>query len=143
MGVCVASSSRRNRPTDDLISALVQVQDEGDRLTEDELIGTCVLLLNAGHEASVNGAANSWWALFRHPDALARLRSEPGLVGRPEAGEVQEHRPRQLRDDTLELRHHVGVQAPVDRHDLTSAVSPRADPERHGLVRVARRVPRG
>ena len=72
---------RRRTPGDDLISQLGSVlETDGDRLTEDELIGTAVLLLNAGHEASVNGAANSWWALFRHPDALARLRAEPGLV---------------------------------------------------------------
>jgi len=72
---------RRRRPGTDLISQLGAVLErDGDRLTEDELIGTAVLLLNAGHEASVNGAANSWWALFRHPRALARLRAEPGLV---------------------------------------------------------------
>ena len=72
---------RRARPGDDLISELAAVVEAGgDRLTEDELIGTAVLLLNAGHEASVNGAANSWWALFRHPDALARLRADPSLV---------------------------------------------------------------
>lgn len=72
---------RREAPGADLMSQLGAVlETDGDRLTEDELIGTAVLLLNAGHEASVNGAANSWWALFRHPDALARLRAEPGLV---------------------------------------------------------------
>jgi cytochrome P450 len=72
---------RRRTPGPDLMSQLAAVlETDGDRLTEDELIGTAALLLNAGHEASVNGAANSWWALFRHPDALARLRSEPGLV---------------------------------------------------------------
>jgi cytochrome P450 len=72
---------RRRSPGPDLISQLGAVlETDGDRLSEDELIGTAVLLLNAGHEASVNGAANSWWALFRHPDALARLRAEPGLV---------------------------------------------------------------
>jgi len=72
---------RRVRPGDDLISELLAVVDEGgDRLTEDELIGTCVLLLNAGHEASVNGAGNGWWSLFRHPDQLARLGDEPDLA---------------------------------------------------------------
>ncbi|HXU86650.1 MAG TPA: cytochrome P450 [Verrucomicrobiae bacterium] len=72
---------RRRRPGDDLISELAAVVEAGgDRLTEDELIGTAVLLLNAGHEASVNGAANSWWALFRHPDTLAALRADPSLV---------------------------------------------------------------
>ena len=56
---------------------MTSVVDDGDRLTEDELIGTCVLLLNAGHEATVNVTGNGWWSLFRHPDALARLRAEP------------------------------------------------------------------
>ncbi len=71
---------RLARPGDDLISALATARADGDRLTEDELIGTCVLLLNAGHEASVNGAGNGWWSLFRHPDQLARLRAEPGVA---------------------------------------------------------------
>jgi cytochrome P450 len=74
------SRDRRARPTGDLISELALVVDEDDRLTEDELIGTCVLLLNAGHEATVNVTGNGWWALFRHPDALAQLRAEPALV---------------------------------------------------------------
>jgi cytochrome P450 len=71
---------RRAAPRDDLISALAQVVDEGDRLTEDELIGTCVLLLNAGHEATVNTTGNGWWSLFRNPDELARLRADHGLI---------------------------------------------------------------
>ena len=73
-------AERRARPGGDLISALAGVVDDGDRLTEQELIATCVLLLNAGHEASVNGAGNGWWTLFRHPADLARLRAEPALL---------------------------------------------------------------
>ena len=71
---------RRARPKEDLISAMTAVVDEGDRLTEDELVGTCALLLNAGHEATVNVTGNGWWALFRHPLELGRLRKEPTLV---------------------------------------------------------------
>jgi cytochrome P450 len=74
------SRERRRHPTDDLISRLAQVLDEGDVLTEDELIGTCVLLLNAGHEASVNATGNGWWALFRNPDQLERVRADRALV---------------------------------------------------------------
>ena len=77
-------AERRIHPRDDLISALVAVVDEGDVLTEHEMVATCVLLLNAGHEASVNGAGNGWWTLFRHPDVLDGLRGAPevpdGLV---------------------------------------------------------------
>ena len=63
----------------------MQVSEEGDRLTEDELVGTCALLLNAGHEATVNVTGNGWWTLFRHPDQLAALRESvrdggPGLL---------------------------------------------------------------
>jgi cytochrome P450 len=68
--------SRRADPRDDLISALTQV----DGLTEDELIGTCVLLLNAGHEATVNVTGNGWWALFRNPSALAALGADASLL---------------------------------------------------------------
>jgi cytochrome P450 len=71
---------RRQRPGGDLISGLLAVVDQGDQLTEDELIGTCALLLNAGHEASVNGAGNGWWSLFRNPDQLDRLKTDPRLA---------------------------------------------------------------
>jgi cytochrome P450 len=74
------SRERRARPADDLITALAQVVDGGDQLTEDELIGTCVLLLNAGHEATVNATGIGWWQLFRHPDQLARLRQDRSLL---------------------------------------------------------------
>jgi cytochrome P450 len=68
---------RRARPGEDLISELAQVVDDGERLTEGELIGTCVLLLNAGHEATVNSAGLGWWSLFCNPGQLAKLRAEP------------------------------------------------------------------
>ncbi|WP_049568623.1 cytochrome P450 [Nonomuraea sp. SBT364] len=67
---------RGRRPGDDLISALAAI----DELTEDELVGTCVLLLNAGHEATVNVTGNGWWSLFRNPGELARLRADRGLL---------------------------------------------------------------
>jgi cytochrome P450 len=74
------SRERRSRPREDLISALAQVVDEGTRLTEEELVGTCVLLLNAGHEATVNTTGNGWWALFRNPAQLERIRADRSLI---------------------------------------------------------------
>ncbi|MFF2194801.1 cytochrome P450 [Streptomyces sp. NPDC058157] len=74
-------AERRRRPGTDLISALIAAHDEGGRLSEQEMISTCVLLLNAGHEATVNTTVNGWWALFRHPAALAGLRALPGSPG--------------------------------------------------------------
>ncbi|MFJ4185743.1 cytochrome P450 [Kitasatospora sp. NPDC089509] len=65
---------RRAAPGEDLISALIQAQEGSDALSEQEMVSTCVLLLNAGHEATVNTTGNGWWALFRNPGELARLR---------------------------------------------------------------------
>ncbi|RFU85977.1 cytochrome P450 [Streptomyces triticagri] len=70
-------AERRKQPGEDLISALIAAHDEGDRLSEQEMISTCVLLLNAGHEATVNTTGNGWLALQRHPDQLALLRAAP------------------------------------------------------------------
>jgi cytochrome P450 len=67
---------RKADPRDDLISALAVVEG----LSEDELIGTCVLLLNAGHEATVNVTGNGWWSLLRNPAALTALQSDHGLL---------------------------------------------------------------
>ena len=71
---------RRGGGGEDLISRLAQVVDEGDTLTVDELVGTCVLLLNAGHEATVNSTLIGWWTLFRHPDRLEELREDRSLL---------------------------------------------------------------
>ncbi|MEV5988293.1 cytochrome P450 [Streptomyces sp. NPDC052051] len=73
-------AARRRDPGEDLISGLIAAYDEGERLTEQEMISTCVLLLNAGHEATVNATVNGWWALLRHPDQLAALRADHTLV---------------------------------------------------------------
>ncbi len=71
---------RLHNPQDDLISALATVEEAGEVLTEDELISTCVLLLNAGHEATVNVIGNGMLALFQHPDQLRLLRDHPEWV---------------------------------------------------------------
>jgi cytochrome P450 len=73
-------AARREKPGEDLISGLIAAHDEGDRLTEQEMVSTCVLLLNAGHEATVNATVNGWWALLRHPAQLAALRADHSLV---------------------------------------------------------------
>jgi unspecific monooxygenase len=65
------AAERRRTPRDDLISALVQVEEQGERLTTDELVANCILLLNAGHEATVNGTTLAMLSLHRHPDQRA------------------------------------------------------------------------
>jgi len=75
------AADRRRSPGEDLLSHLVSVRDaEGDRLTEDELVTTCILLLNAGHEATVNVSGNGLLALLEHPDQLQRLREDPAQL---------------------------------------------------------------
>jgi cytochrome P450 len=74
-------AERRLEPRDDLITALVQVEEQGERISEDELIGTCILLLNAGHEATVNGTSGAVQLLMRKRDAwetLVAAALEPG-----------------------------------------------------------------
>jgi cytochrome P450 len=74
-------AARRGDPGNDLISSLIAETDrDGARLSEDELITTCTLLLNAGHEATVNVVGNGMSALLTHPDQLAATRSDDSLV---------------------------------------------------------------
>ncbi|MCQ4212347.1 cytochrome P450 family protein [Streptomyces longispororuber] len=80
---CIRSLIRRRRdePGDDLLSALVELRDSGDRLSEDELISTAFLLLVAGIETTVNVLGTGSFLLLDHPDQLARLRADEGLLG--------------------------------------------------------------
>lgn len=73
-------AARRKEPGEDLVSGLIAAHDEGDRLTEQEMISTAVLLLNAGHEATVNATVNGWYALFRNPAQLELLRADHTLI---------------------------------------------------------------
>jgi cytochrome P450 len=79
-------AAHRARPADDLLSELIRAEDDGQRLSETELIATCVLLLVAGHETTVSLISNAILALLRHPDQLAALRADPGLA----AGAIEE-----------------------------------------------------
>lgn len=68
---------RRKKPANDLVSELIAVEAGGQRLTEDELIANCILLLNAGHEATVNVIGNGVLALLQNPDQMDLWRSRP------------------------------------------------------------------
>lgn len=71
---------RRGAPRPDLLSELVHLRDGEDRLTEDELVAMCILLLFAGHETTTNHIANGLLALMRFPDQMERLRADPSLA---------------------------------------------------------------
>ena len=69
---------RRAHPADDLMSALIAVEESGDQLTEDEIVATCNLLLIAGHETTVNLIANAVLAMLRHPQHWTALSRDAG-----------------------------------------------------------------
>ena len=72
---------RRSSPGSDLLTAFMEAEEDGSRLTRDELDATMVQLLFAGHETTTNLIANGLWALLKHPDQLAKLRAQPDLIG--------------------------------------------------------------
>ncbi len=71
---------RRRHLENDLLSGLIAAEEQGDKLSEGELISTCILLFIAGHETTVNLIGNGMLALLRHADQLRLLREEPALI---------------------------------------------------------------
>lgn len=71
---------RRRDPQDDLASALIQAEEAGDKLSEDELLAMVFLLLIAGHETTVNLIGSGVLALLEHPDQMEKLRGQPSLI---------------------------------------------------------------
>jgi cytochrome P450 len=128
-------AAKRREPADDLLSALIAAEDEGDMLTEEELLAQVVLLYIAGHETTVNLIGNATLAMLSHPDQLARLRADPSL----DAGAVEEL----LRyDSPVQFSRRITL-APIeiDGHDidtgsfvLTCLGSANRDPDRWGVT---------
>jgi cytochrome P450 PksS len=103
---------RREQPGNDLVTALVQAEEEGDRLSEDELIAMVFLLLFAGHETTVNLIGNGVLELVQHPDQLQKLREQPDLID-------------SAIDEMLRFTNPVGMVAPrFAREDLDVAGVP-------------------
>ncbi len=71
--------AKRAHPDDKLLSAMIAAEEDGDRLTEPELVDNVILLFVAGHETTVNLIGNGVLALLRNPDQLRRLRDDPSL----------------------------------------------------------------
>lgn len=73
-------ATRRKNPQHDLLSGLIATEEQGDRLTEEELLATAILLLGAGHETTMNLIGNGTLALLRNPDQLTKLQRNPTLM---------------------------------------------------------------
>lgn len=71
---------RRAEPRDDIMSALIAARDDDDRLSEDELVATCMLILFAGHETTTNLIGNALYMLLLHPEERARYLADPSLA---------------------------------------------------------------
>nr|AIA15589.1 Cytochrome P450 [uncultured bacterium] len=71
---------KRADPQDDILTGLIQAEDEGDKLSEDELVSMVFLLIFAGYETTVHLITNSVVTLLQHPDRLGRLRSNPAMI---------------------------------------------------------------
>ena len=73
--------ARRRRPGDDLISGLIAAEEDGERLTGDELLAMIVLILLAGHDTTASLISTGLWLLLSHPDQAAEVRDDPSAVG--------------------------------------------------------------
>jgi hypothetical protein len=74
------AQERKARPTEDLLSALVEPDEHGSKMTDSELVATCVLLLTAGHETTMNLISNAVVALSDNPEQRAALQADPELI---------------------------------------------------------------
>ena len=70
-------ADRKAEPRDDLVTALIEADVDGERLSDEEVVATSILVLNAGHEATVQAIGNALLALARHPDQYQLLRTHP------------------------------------------------------------------
>jgi cytochrome P450 len=82
------AAEKRRHPTDDLISGLLQAEEEGDVLSEQELIAMIFLLIVAGHETTVNLIGNGMLAFFQHPDQFDLFKRDPEQMAKPAIEEV-------------------------------------------------------
>jgi cytochrome P450 len=125
-------AGKRTSPADDLLSALISVRDENDRLTEDELMSLAFLLLFAGYENTVHLIGNGTLNLLLHPEQLDRLRADPSLV-RGAVEELLRHdgpMPLAIRRFPLEDVTIAGVTVPAGETVLLSLAAAHRDPRR-------------
>ena len=125
---------KRANPADDLLSALIHAEDDGDVLDDDELVAQTLLLYIAGHETTVNLIAGGTLALLRHPAQLALLRTDPALVGNAVEEFLRYDSPVQAsRRITLEAVTVGGIEIPAGAFVMASLGSANRDESFWGL----------
>lgn len=75
-----AIEAKRSEPADDLITALINAREDGDRLSDRELVSTCALMFVAGYETTASMVGNAVLALLEHPEKLAEVKADPSLM---------------------------------------------------------------
>jgi len=124
---------KRRDPGDDLLTALIRAEDDGDVLDDDELVAQVLLLYIAGHETTVNLIANGTLALLRNPDQLALLRNQPDLAGTAVEELLRYDSPVQMsRRITLEPYAAAGTEIPAGAFVIASLAAANRDPGRWG-----------
>jgi cytochrome P450 len=119
---------KRSHPAADLLTALINAEDDGDVLNDDELIAQTLLLYIAGHETTVNLIAGGTLALLNYPEQLALLREDPGLTGNAVEELLRYDSPVQAsRRVTLEPVTVGGVELPAGAFVLASLASANRD----------------
>jgi cytochrome P450 len=124
-------AERRRNPSDDLLTALVEAEEGGDRLDSGELVAMVVQLLFAGHETTRNLIASGLYTLLDHPDQLARVRSDRSLL--PSAvDEVLRYEPpitftSRIARQRLEI---AGVDVPAGQFVVLNLTAANRDPRR-------------
>jgi cytochrome P450 len=125
-------ADKRAHPADDLLSALISVRDQEDRLSENELMSLVFLILVAGYENTVHMIGNAVAALLDHPAQLAALRADPGLLDRAveELARYDGPAPLAIRRFPVEDLDIGGVTVPAGETVLLSLAAAHRDPRR-------------
>ncbi len=123
------SNERRRAPRDDLLTALVEAEAEGEKLNHEELLATCLILLIAGHETTANLIGNGTVALLRNPEALARMRDDPSVTSSGIEELLRYDSPVQMTArTTLEPVEVAGVEIPANARVASLLASSNRDP---------------
>jgi pimeloyl-[acyl-carrier protein] synthase len=123
------TNARRKDPKPDLLSGLIAARDQGDRLNDDELFATCILLAFAGHASAVQATANTLVLLLNHPEERAKLDRDPSLIDNAVEESLRFESPLQIVFRTTKQETHIGGKTiPASQMIFISLVAANRDP---------------